>query len=129
MASSDSAFDRLESYLRRILGLLSVLVDLHLDVAVQEASYERRRLIGGLIFLGVGIGLLSIAGLLLQGVAIFFAHSRGLNWMAAIATVATGDALLGILLLVAGKARLKGPVMIQTQARLARSMSMLRTRD
>lgn len=132
MASSSetsSALDRLEDYVRRILGLFSVLVDMHLEVAVREANYEGQRLLGGVILLSLGVGLLAIAGTLLQGVAICFVHSLGLSWMSAIAAVAGGNAVLGLMLLLLGLARLRGPVMVQTQARVARSVALLRGRD
>lgn len=111
MASSSetsSALDRLEDYVRRILGLFSVLVDMHLEVAVREANYEGQRLLGGVILLSLGVGLLAIAGTLLQGVAICFVHSLGLSWMSAIAAVAGGNAVLGLMLLLLGLARLRG---------------------
>ncbi|MFH7245782.1 MAG: phage holin family protein [Spirulina sp.] len=129
MASSESALDRLEAYLRRVLRLFSVLVDLHLDVAVQEATYERQRILGGVILLSLGVGLMAMALVLLQGVAILGLHRLGLDWLEAVATVAAGNGVLGLLLLIGAKFRLSGPVMTQTQARLARSVALLRAKS
>lgn len=129
MARAESALDRLEAYLGRVLRLFSVLVDLHLDVAVQEATYERQRILGGIILLSLGVGLLSMALILLQGVAVLGLHRLGWDWLEAVATVAGANAGLGALLLVLGLTRLRGPVMTQTQARLARSVALLRAKS
>ncbi len=129
MASSESALDRLEAYLRRVLRLFSVLVDLHLDVAVQEATYERQRILGGVILLGLGVGLMAMALVLLEGVAILGLHRLGFDWLEAVAAVAAGNGGLGLLLLIGAKFRLSGPIMTQTQARLARSVALLRAKS
>ncbi|WP_198807789.1 phage holin family protein [Leptolyngbya sp. BL0902] len=129
MASSESVLDRMEAYLGRIVRLFSVLVDLHLDVAVQEATYERQRLLGGVVLLSLGIGLFSMGLILLQGVAILGLHRLGWDWLESVATVAGVNGGLGILLLIVGQARLRGPVMVQTQARLARSVALLRAKS
>ncbi|QQE65159.1 hypothetical protein GFS31_18440 [Leptolyngbya sp. BL0902] len=119
----------MEAYLGRIVRLFSVLVDLHLDVAVQEATYERQRLLGGVVLLSLGIGLFSMGLILLQGVAILGLHRLGWDWLESVATVAGVNGGLGILLLIVGQARLRGPVMVQTQARLARSVALLRAKS
>lgn len=128
MASSESALDRLEAYLGRVWRLFSVLVDLHLDVAMQEATYERQRILGGVILLSLGVGLVAMALVLLQGVAILGMHRLGLDWLESVATVAGVNGGLGVLLLLLALARLRGPVMTQTQARLARSVALLRAK-
>ncbi|HSM82843.1 MAG TPA: hypothetical protein VLS96_14225, partial [Nodosilinea sp.] len=87
-SSSNSAFDQLEDYLRRLLRLGMVLVDTHLDVAVQEANYESRRLISGFILLGVGVGLVTTAVVLGIVASVVFAQSLGLSWLQAIGAVA-----------------------------------------
>lgn len=129
MASSESVLDRLEAYLGRIVRLFSVLVDLHLEVAAQEASYERQRLLGGVVLLSLGIGLFSMALILLQGVAILGLRRLGWDWLESVAAVAGVNGGLGVLLLILGQARLRGPVMVQTQARLARSVALLRAKS
>lgn len=129
MASSDSVLDRLENYLGRVLRLFAVLVDLHLEVAVQEATYERQRLLGGVVLLSLGVGLMTTALVLLQGVAILGLHRLGFDWLEAVASMAAGNGGLGLLLLILAKGRLSGPVMTQTQARLARSVALLRSKS
>lgn len=56
--------DRAGIYLRRSLRAIAVLVDLHWDVAQQEAQGEQRRLVNGLVLLGLGVGLLTAAAAL-----------------------------------------------------------------
>ncbi|MEA5449084.1 phage holin family protein [Leptolyngbya sp. CCNP1308] len=129
MASSDSAFDQIEGYVRRLLRLATVLVDTHLDVAVQEANYESRRLISGFILLGIGAGLLTTAVVLGIVASVVFAQSLGLSWLQAIAAVAGVDLLLGLVFFTLGRLRLRGPLMIQTQARLSRSVALLKAKE
>ncbi|MGF1516518.1 MAG: phage holin family protein [Nodosilinea sp.] len=129
MASSDSTFDQVESYFRRLLRLATVLVDTHLDVAVQEANYESRRLISGFIMLGIGVGLLTTALVLGIVASVVFAQSLGLSWLQAIAAVAGVDLLLGLIFVTLGRLRLRGPLMLQTQARLSRSVALLKSKD
>lgn len=108
---------------------MTVLVDTHLDVAVQEANYESRRLISGFILLGIGIGLVTTAVVLGIVASVVFAQSLGLSWLQAIGAVAGVDLLLGLILLTLARLRLSGPLMVQTQARLSRSIALLKAKD
>lgn len=129
MADSTSFSDTLSSYTRRFLNILATLVDMHLDIAVQEANYEKRRLIGGFIMLSIGIGLITMGVILLQLLGILFVHWLGIGWTGSIAVITGTNFILGVAFLMAASSRLRGPVMSQTQARLARSMALLRTRE
>ncbi|MBE9140419.1 phage holin family protein [Nodosilinea sp. LEGE 07088] len=126
---ASSALDQLEDYLRRVLRVGTVLVDMHLDVARQEASYESRRLIGGVVMVGIGIGLMATAAVLAQVAGIIFAQACGLTWWQAVGAVAATNLVLGLLFLVLGRLQLRGPVMTQTQARLARSLALLQAKE
>jgi uncharacterized membrane protein YqjE len=129
VASSDSTFDQIEGYFRRLLRLMTVLVDTHLNVAVQEANYESRRLISGFILLGIGIGLVTTAVVLGIVASVVFAQSLGLSWLQAVGAVAGIDLLLGLVFLILARLRLSGPLMVQTQARLSRSLALLKAKD
>jgi hypothetical protein len=129
VTSSNSTWDQIEDYLRRLLRLFSVLVDTHLDVAMQEANYESRRLIGGVVMVSIGIGLLVTVAVLAQVGAIVLAEELGLSWLQAIGAVAGGNLVLGLIFLTVGRLRLRGPLMTQTQARLARSVALLKAKD
>lgn len=128
MANS-TVVELVDDYFRRLLRVVSVLVDMHLDIAIQEANYEKKRLIGGLVMLGIGIGLFTLGGILLQVLGVFVLHWLGLNWMVSILVVAAVDFAIGGIFAAAANRRLKGPMMVQTQARLARSAAMLRQPD
>ena len=112
-------------YFRRTLRVFTMLVDLHLDIAMQEATQERKRLISSLAMLGVGIFLMTMALILLHIVAVWVAHYLGLTWLEALLVVAAVDLLLGIIFMAAGSRKLRGPYMLQTQARLARTTAAL----
>ena len=126
MAKSTSGVNTLDDYFRRVLRIVTVLVDTHLDMAIQEANYEKRRLIGGFVMLGIGIGLFSMGSILLQVLGVLFVHWLGLNWMLSTIVVAVIDFVIGGIFAAAASRRLQGPVMVQTQARLARSAAILR---
>lgn len=126
MANSTSIVNTLDDYFRRVLRIVTVLVDTHLDMAIQEANYEKRRLIGGFVMLGIGIGLFSMGGILLQVLGVLFVHWLGLNWMLSTIVVAAIDFVIGGIFAAAASRRLQGPVMVQTQARIARSAAILR---
>jgi hypothetical protein len=129
VASSSSALDQLEDYLRRVLRVGTVLVDMHLDVARQEASYESRRLISGVVMVAIGIGLITTAAVLAQVASIVFAQSLGLTLLQAVGAVAATNLALGLFFLVLGRLRLRGPIMTQTQARLSRSLALLQAKE
>ncbi|MEO1069720.1 MAG: phage holin family protein [Cyanobacteria bacterium J06638_6] len=129
MTSSTSTWDHIEDYMRRVLRLGTVLIDTHLDMAMQEASYESRRLIGGVVMVGVGIGLITSAAVLAQVAGILFAQSLGLTLLQAVGAVAAVNLGLGLLFVVVGQLRLRGPVMTQTQARLSRSLALLQAKE
>lgn len=113
----------------RLVRLATVLVDMHLDIAMREAAWEKKRLTSGLILLSVGGGLLAMAGLLLQAIAIWFFESLLHSWIGAIATVTGIDTVIGAIFLMAASRKLRGPYMVQTQARLARTATTLMQND
>ena len=76
--------------------------------------------------LDIGIGLFTLGGILLQVLGVFMLNWLGLNWMISILVVAAIDFAIGGVFAAAANRQLKGPVMVQTQARLARSAAMLR---
>ncbi len=117
--------DRAGTSLRRSLRAVMVLVDVHWDVAQQEAQREQRRLLNGLVLLGIGIGLLTAAAVLVQVIAVLGLRALGLPWLGACAVVAAGNALLGSSMVAIASHQLRGPYMVQTQARLARTTTML----
>lgn len=125
---ANGLIDTLNDYIQRLWRVASVLIDMHLDIATQEARQERSRIIVGVVLLLLGAVLLTMTTVLLQVLAVWFAYDWGLSWPMAILAVAGGDLLIGLLLMVLGAWRLSGPYMIQTQTRLARTTALLSNR-
>ncbi len=60
----------------RVTALMSSVMDLHVRIALQEVGKEKRRVIGGGIFLAMGVGLASMASLALQLALILWIRER-----------------------------------------------------
>ncbi len=122
---ASAILNTLNSYSNRLIRVVTVLVDLHLDIAMQEAAWEKKRLTSGFILLSIGGGLMAMSGLLLHVIAIWFAQTLLQSWIGAIAIVLGFDFVVGSLFLLAASRKLQGPYMVQTQARLARTSATL----
>lgn len=122
---ANALFDSVGSYSNRLIRVVTVLVDMHMDIALREAAWEKKRLISGLVMLSIGGGLLAMSGLLLQGLMLWLVQALVHSWIGAIALVAAGDLIGGAIFLAAASRKLRGPYMVQTQARLARTASSL----
>lgn len=106
----------------RVTALLGSLMDLHVRLALQEADREKRRLIGGGVFLGMGMTLLALS--LLAGelvLLLWLRQSLGLDWIRATALLAGIDVVLAGISLRVGGQLLKGPYLPQTTAGLLRT--------
>lgn len=114
-----------QSYTDRLIRVATVLVDIHLDIAMREAVWEKKRLTSGGILLAMGGGLMAVFGLLFHAIAILFLQTLTRSWIQAMLIVAGGDFLLGSLFLLAAIRKLRGPYMPQTQARVARTTATL----
>lgn len=128
MARVNSSFSALEDYAKRLVRMATLLVDMHMDIAIQEANYEKRRLLGGLVMMSIGIGLFAMGMTLLQVLSVLILHVLGLSWIWATVWVAIVDFAIGGIFAAAARARLRGPLMSQTKSRLARSTAVLRNR-
>ena len=106
--------------------LLASLLDVHLRMALQEVSRERRRLIGGVLLLGLGLGLLATSFLLASG-AILVWLVRGLGWGLIPALLAMGvlDLVLAAILLRVGGVLLRGPYLVKTRAGLTKATRLI----
>ncbi len=128
MANANSSLNALEDYAKRLVRVVTLLVDMHMDIAIQEANYEKRRLLGGLVMMTIGVGLFAMGMTLLQVLGILIFHVLGLSWIWATTWVALIDFAIGGIFAAAARARLRGPLMAQTQSRVARSTAILRNR-
>ncbi|MGC9525749.1 MAG: phage holin family protein [Limnospira sp.] len=117
--------EAINAYLRRMLRLVAVLVDLHRDIALREAQREQKRLTAGFSVLAVGTAFFITGLSLLQVAAIFLLHNLGLSWLGAISIVSAADIVLGFLLIATASKRLRGPYMIETRTRIVRTGNTL----
>lgn len=121
----ESLRSEVETYVRRSLGLLKILLELHLDIAQREAAREQRRLFLGIVAASIGIGLLAMGTGLLQAIAVWWVHRSGLTWFAALASVGVADTVLGLLGLLIAVLTLRGGYMSETRRRVASTTATL----
>jgi hypothetical protein len=105
--------------------VVTVLVDMHMDIAMREAAWEKKRLTSGFILLSIGGGLMAMSGLLLHGIILWLIQSLIHSWLGALVIVTVIDFAIGSIFLLAAARKLRGPYMPQTQARLARTATTL----
>jgi len=105
----------------KVTALMASVMDVHVRLALQEMSREKRRLIGGGVFLAMGLTFLTLATVALQLVLLLWLRERfDLGWGKAAAAVAGIDLLLSGLCLRLGGQLLKGPYLPETTAGLMR---------
>ncbi|MFN6133242.1 MAG: phage holin family protein [Synechococcaceae cyanobacterium] len=110
------------SAMARVTALMGSVMDLHVRLALQEVSKEKRRVIGGGLFLAMGAGLASMACLALQLALILWIRERyGLSWLNTALVVTALNAVLATIFLRVGGQLLKGPYLPETIAGLTRT--------
>ncbi len=112
--------------LERMASLLASLLDVHLQMALQEMSQERRRLIGGVLLMTMAIGLITIS-ILLTNVALLVWLVRGVAWglVPSLLIVSALDLVLAGLALRVGSVLLRGPYLTKTRAGLSKATRLL----
>jgi hypothetical protein len=124
-----AVFRSINAYSNRLIRVVTLLVDMHMDIAMQEAAWETKRLVSGLVMVLIGGGLMASSGLLLHGIAIWFMQTLVQSWIGAIAIITGIDFVIGSIFFLAASRQLQGPYMVQTQARLARTAVILTQND
>jgi uncharacterized membrane protein YqjE len=110
----------------RVSGLMTSVMDLHVRIALQEADREKRRLIGGGVFVAMGAGMASLATVALQLALLLWLRERfSLGWLQASLWLALIDAVLATICFRVGGQMLKGPYLPQTMAGLSRTTRTL----
>jgi uncharacterized membrane protein YqjE len=110
----------------KVTELMSSVMDLHVKIALQEASREKRRLIGGAVFLGMGITLATFAGVAAQIALLLWLHqSLAWSWLNCSLAVAGLDLALSGLFLRIGGGLLKGPFLPETRLGISRTTRAL----
>jgi hypothetical protein len=102
------------------------IVAMHVEVAAREAARDRSRIVSGVVLVGVGAAVLALLLVMLHVAAACFVHERwSLPFSESAAAVAGADLVLGALLLLVGRRRLRGPVMPETRSMIARTVDAL----
>lgn len=126
---ASTILDSVGNYSNRLIRVVTVLVDMHMDIAMREAAWEQKRITTGLILGAIGGGLMAMSGLLLHAIALWLVYTLVHSWLGALAIVTAIDIGFGTIFLLAAARRLRGPYMVQTQARLARTAASLMQPD
>jgi uncharacterized membrane protein YqjE len=101
-------------------------MDLHVRIALQEADREKRRLIGGAVFLGAGISFVVMASLLGQVALLLWLHEAfRWSWLLSALVITVANLVLAGIFLRIGGGMLKGPLLPQTAAGLSRTTRAL----
>jgi uncharacterized membrane protein YqjE len=110
----------------RVTALMGAVMDVHVRIALQEVDKEKRRLIGGGVFLGVGLTLLTLAMVVGElALLLWLKQTFDWSWLTASLAVAGIDLVLAGLMLRIGGQLLKGPYLPQTTAGLTRTTRTL----
>ena len=110
----------------RMALLLASLLDVHLQMALQEVNRERRRLIGGVLLLAMGLGLVGMS-FLLASMALLAWLVGNLGWGFIPALLAMGvlDLLLAGIALRVGRVLLRGPYLMKTRVGLSKATRLI----
>ena len=105
---------------------MTSVMDLHVRMALQEVDREKRRLIGGILFVSGALALLTLALIAAELALLLWLHqAQGLSWMASALVLAALDlALAGVFVRVGGQL-LKGPYLPQTTAGISKTTRAL----
>jgi hypothetical protein len=121
-----AAPERSAGPLRRAARVGRTLVAMHVEVAAREAARDRSRILGGVVFLVAGAVLFALLAVMLHVAGTFFLHERyGRSWTECALVVAGADLVVGLLLLLVGRGRLRGPLMPETRGMVRRTVDAL----
>jgi hypothetical protein len=114
------------SLVARVLKALSVLFDVHLEIAQREAKNDLSRMLTGLVLLVMAGVLFGFAVAMLHLAAVFWVHqSRALPWMQSVLVVAGADAVIALLCYAIGRGRMKKPILKETRGLVRKTVSAL----
>jgi len=106
----------------RVGALMTSVMDLHVRMALQEVDREKRRLIGGVLFVSGALGLLTLALIAAELALLLWLHqAQGLSWITAALVLAAFDLVLAGVFLRVGGQLLKGPYLPQTTAGITKT--------
>lgn len=102
------------------------LLSVHVQHAQREASSDAGRMVGGAVLLVAGAVFVVLAVLVGHGAAIHALQQHTvLDWLQSMLAVAGADLLIALVLLLSGRAKLRGPVMKETRQLVRRTVQSL----
>ncbi len=107
-----------------LVRLLAALLGLHLQHARREASEDLGRVAGGIVFIVVGVALALLA-IVLGHLALVEHLAPRLGHGFALLVVGAGDLTLALPLLLAGRARLRKPILAGTRELVRETVATL----
>jgi hypothetical protein len=114
------------SLVARVLKALSVLFDVHLEIAQREAKNDLSRMLSGIVLLVMAGVLFGFAVAMLHLGAVIWVHkARALSWMHSVLAVAGADAVLALLCYAIGRGRMKKPILKETRGLVRKTVSAL----
>jgi hypothetical protein len=105
-----------------LLRALGTMLGLHIQFAQREVANDLGRLLTGVVLLAIG-GVLAVFGLLWAELALVDYLTTHLGHLRAVLAVAGGDLLIGLMLLMRGRARLRKPILKETRALVRRTVA------
>ena len=110
----------------RVLKALSVLFDVHLEIAQREAKNDLSRMLTGVVLLVMAGVLLAFAvGMLHLGAVIWVHKARALSWMHSVLAVSTDDMIVALLYYIINRAHMHRPILKETRGLVRKTMSAL----
>ncbi len=106
----------------RVTALAGSVMDLHVRIALQEVDREKRRLIGGGVFLAMGGVLMLLALFAFEAAVLMWMHAAfSWSWESSFLFIALVDVLLAGVSLRIGGQLAKGPYLPETLEGLVRT--------
>jgi uncharacterized membrane protein YqjE len=110
----------------RLLRVIGMLLEAHVEAARVEAKSDLQRLLGGVFLLAAALLLVAIAVILGHGLLVWGVRAWGqTSWPAAGGVVAIADLLFALLFVTVGRGMLQRPILAKTRALLRRSVGIL----
>jgi hypothetical protein len=111
----------------RLVKVTMSLMGVHLEVAQAEVKRDATRLVTGVALIIASVIFFGCMMLAVNAAAVVgLAKQTNLAWWGAILVVGGIDLFLGVVLVFAGRSKLRGPVLTETRTLVKRTVNVLR---
>ena len=108
---------------------IGLLLGVHIQQAKQEAAHDAGRVLSGLLLLVVALVFVLFAAVLGELAAVYAVEralrAKGVGWGEALLIVSGANALVALLLVARGRAKLRKPFLEQTRSLLRNTVTTL----